>query len=172
MDEHHVNRSKIEGESVVVLLDQDEYPSHIGSVAAISDEHIWFLKRDMGELTHFRMQHLDASDCRSISYKKETAYYRIVVGIALVLAALVLTLYLVTNYADFSPESGPLIIVVVAFASIGWRFVTSIHRHVVRFEMPDRTYIWRSPAIDFESKKEAAHAVREHARSRGILGTA
>lgn len=70
MDEHHVNRSKINGESFVVLIDQDEYPSHIGNVAAISDEHILFLKRDMSELTHFRLEHMDVSDCRAIEYNK------------------------------------------------------------------------------------------------------
>ena len=75
MDEHHVNRSKIEGESVVVLLDQDEYPSHIGNVAAVSDEHIRVLKRDMNELVHFSLEHLDADDCRAIEYHEETAYY-------------------------------------------------------------------------------------------------
>jgi hypothetical protein len=169
MDNHHENRSKIDGETVVVLLDQDEYPSHIGNVAAISDEHIWFLKRDMDELCHFRLEHLDASDCSAIEYKKETAYYRILVGVVLLIAAVVLAFNLLTGSEDISAESGPVVIVIIAFASIGGRFITSIHRHVIRFEMPDRTFIWRSPAIDFKSKTEPAHAVREHARSRGIL---
>lgn len=88
------------------------------------------------------------------------------------LIAFALTFYLVANYADFSPESGPLIIVVVAFALIGWRFVTSIHRHVVHFKTPDQMYIWRSPAIDFDAETEAAHAVREHARNRNIFRSA
>lgn len=119
MDNHHENRSKINGETVVMLLDQDEYPSHIGNVAAISDEHIWFLKRDMDELTHFKLAHLDASDCRAIEYKKETACYRILVGVALLITAAVLAFNLIAGYQDLSAESGPVVIVIIAFASIG-----------------------------------------------------
>lgn len=169
MDNHHENRSRIEGESVVVLLDQDEYPSHIGNVAAVSDEHIWVLKRHMEELVHFKLEHLEASDCRAIEYHKETAFYRIIVGVVLLVTAAILAFNVIAGYEDLSAESGPVVIVIIAFASIGGRFITSIHRHVIRFEMPGETLIWRSPAIDFKSKTEPAHAVREYARKRDIL---
>ena len=59
--------------------------------------------------------------------------------------------------------SAPMIIVMISLAVIGIRFITSTHRNVVRFEMPDQTLTWRSPAIDFDSKADAALAVRQHA---------
>ena len=90
-------------------------------------------------------------------------------GVTLLITALVLAISHIVRYAELSAESGPVIIVIVAFGSIGYRFITSIDRHVIRFEMPDKILIWRSPAIDFDSKAESAHAVREFARKRGIL---
>ncbi len=97
------------------------------------------------------------------------AYYRILVGAACFIAAVIFMLMLVTGLDDISAESAPLIIAIIALVSLGVRFITSTHRHIIRFEMPDEILIWRSPTIDFKSKAGAARAVREYARKRGIL---
>lgn len=164
--EHHVY---LEGEPVAELLDQTEYPSNIGKVVAISDRQICFLRRDRHELTHFKLEYFEMRDCRAIEYQKETAYYRILVGILSFIAVAICMFMLVTNLESYTTEGAPLIIASVALASFGVRFITSTHRHILRFEMPDETLIWRSPAIDFKSKAGAAHAVRKFARERGIL---
>jgi len=160
---------KLDGELVAELLDQDEIPSNIGNVISISDRQICLLRRDRHALTHFRLEYFDVRDCRAIEYRKETAYYRILAGAACFIAALIFMSMLVTDLDDFSAESAPLIIAAIGLVVFGIRFITSTHRHIIRFEMPDETLIWRSPAIDFKSKAEAAHAVREYARKRGIL---
>ena len=160
---------KLDGELVAELLDQDEIPSNIGNVISISDRQICLLKWDRHELTHFKLEYFDMRDCRSIEYQIEIAYSRILAGAACFIAALIFMSMLATDLDDFSAESAPLIIAAIGLIAIGIRFVTSTHRHIIRFEMPDETLIWRSPAIDFKSKAEAAHAVREYARKRGIL---
>lgn len=163
---YHIN---LDGTFVAELLDQDEYPSNIGSVAAVSDRQIVLLKRDKRELTNYRFEYTDIRDCRAISYKKETAYYRIAVGVTCFLAAAFFVFTLLSGVDDLVEQGAPLIIGGIAAVTIGIRFVTSTHRHVIRFEMPDEVLTWRSPAIDYDFKMTAAHAVREYARERGIL---
>jgi len=160
---------KLDGELVAELLDQDEIPSNIGNVISISDRQICLLRRDRHALTHFRLEYFDVRDCRAIEYQIEIAYYRILAGAACFITALIFMSKLATDLDDFSAESAPLIIAAIGLVVIGIRFITSTHRHIIRFEMPDETLIWRSPAIDFKSKAEAAHAVCEYARKRGIL---
>ena len=169
MENRPENGIKLDGELVAELLDQDEIPSNIGNVISISDRQICLLRRDRHELTHFKLEYFDVRDCRAIEYQIEIAYYRIFAGAVCFIAALFFASILVTDMDDFSAESAPLIIAVIGLIVFGIRFITSTHRHIIRFEMPDETLIWRSPAIDFKSKAEAAHAVRDYARKRGIL---
>jgi hypothetical protein len=159
----------LDGELVANLLDKEEYPSNIGHVAAVSDREILVLRRDWHELTHFRLDVLDMDDCRGIEYREQRVWYRILLGYACLVAAAALLVLLIAGDGDLSAQMAPAIIALVALVSFGVRFVTSTQRHVIRFDMPDETLDWRSPAIDFKSKSEAAGAVREHARSRGIL---
>ena len=160
---------KFDGELVGELLDQIEYPSNVGNVAAVSDRLICFLRRDHEELVHFKLDFLDVNDCRAIDYQKETAYYRIVVAVAFFFAAAYFLFLLATDPEGINTENAPFIVAVVAFITLGIRFATSTHRHIMHFEMPGETLTWRSPATDFKFKAEAAHAVREFARKRGIL---
>jgi hypothetical protein len=171
MDEDQKHHIEIEGELVAELLDQVEYPSKIGNVAAISDKQIILLKRDRKELINYRFEFYDVADCRSIEYTRETAWYRVVLGAACFVGVGVLVYMMLANLDRFVETATPLIIGCVACISFGVRFVTSTHRHVLRFEMPEETLIWRSPAIDYDSKAEAAHNVRAYARQRGILKT-
>jgi len=159
----------LDGELVALLLDQDEYASNVGNVAAISDRQICLLRRDRHELTHFKLEYFDVHDCHAIEYQKEMAYYRILAGAVCFVAAVIFLFMLVTGFDDISTESAPFIITAIALVALGVRFITSIHRHIINFEMPDEILTWRSPAIDFKSQAEAAHAVREYARKRGIL---
>jgi len=165
---HHI---ELDGTLVAELLDQSEHPSNIGNVAAISDQQIVLLRRDKRELVNYRFEYFDVRDCHAIRYQKETAYYRIIVGAACFLAAAFFVFMLLAGVNDMVEQGGPLIIGTIASVTIGIRFVTSTHRHVIRFELPDQTLTWRSPAIDIKSRVTAAHAVREYARERGILET-
>lgn len=160
---------ELDGELVAELLDQGEYPSNIDNVAAISSREICFVRRARHKLIPFNIEYLNVCDCQAIEYLKDTAYYRIVAGIACFLMALIVAFNLATDPAGLSVDSGPLIIAIIALATFGIRFITSTHRHIMHFEMPDETLVWRSPAIDFKSKAEAAHAVCDFARQRGIL---
>jgi len=169
METHAENHMQLDGELIAELLDQDEYPSNVGEVAAISDKQICLLRRDWHELIHYRLDYLDVGECRAIEYRKDTAYYRLVAGGAFLIAAVVLVFMLVSDVDNFATEGAPLILAVVVLVSVGTRFVTSTHRHIIYFEMLDETLVWKSPAIDFASKADAAHAVREYARNRGIL---
>jgi hypothetical protein len=169
MEDHQEHQIKIDGELVAELLDQDEYPSNVGEVAAISDRQICVLRRDWDELTHFRQEYLDVDDCRAIEYEKERSWYRTVGGAAFLIAAAVVALILLIGLDDFAAEGAPLIIGMIMLVTMGLRLIMSTHRHVIRFEMPDETLVWRAPPIDFKSKAGAAHAVREYARKRGIL---
>jgi hypothetical protein len=163
---HHV---EIEGELIAELLDQMEYPSKVGNVAAVSDRQIILLKRDRKELINYRFEYYDMADCRSIAYHRETAWYRVLLGAACFVGVGVFVFMMLSDLDNFVDKATPLIIGSVACVSFGVRLVTSTHRHVLRFEMPAETLIWRSPAIDYDSKAEAAHAVRAFARERGIL---
>jgi hypothetical protein len=169
MKSHPEKPEHFDSELVAELLDQSEYPSNIGKVTALSDQWICFLKRDWHELIHYRLEYVEMRYCRAIEYHKETAYYRILAGVAFFVAALWLLFMLLSDPDRVYTQSAPMIIGVISLAVIGIRFITSTHRHVIRFEMPDETFTWRSPAIDFKSKAGAAYAVREYARNRGIL---
>jgi hypothetical protein len=172
MEEHPEVHTKIEGELVAELLDQQEYHSNIENVAVVSSEQLCFLKRVHHEVVPFALEYLDMKDCRAIEYKRDTAYYRIVAAILCFGGAIVLAYLLATDPEPMAVENGPLIIMTIGLVTFGIRFSTSIHRHILRFHMPDQTLIWRSPAIDYKSKAEAAHAVREFARERGLLKSA
>jgi len=76
---------------------------------------------------------------------------------------------LVTDSKGISSDSTPLLFAAIMFLTIGVRFITSTHRHIIYFEMPDEILKWRSPAIDYKYKAEAARAVRDFAKERGIL---
>ena len=169
MEDHPEIHIKLEGELVAELLDQQEYPSNIGSVAAISDQQICLLRRVKHALVHFKLEYLDVQDCRAIEYRQDTAYYRIVAGVACFVAAVIVAFMLATDPNGLSAESGPLIIAMIGLSTFGIRFITSIHRHIMLFEMPGETLVWRSPAIDFKSKAGAAQAVQDYAQKRGIL---
>jgi hypothetical protein len=163
------DHSGIEGELVVNLLDKQEYPSNIGHVAAVSDRQILVLRRDWHELTHFRLDVLEMADCRAIEYREQRVWYRILLGYACLFAAVALLVLLVAGDGELSAQAAPAVIALVALVAFGVRFGTSTRRHVIRFDMPDEMLDWRSPAIDFKLKSEAASAVREQARNRGIL---
>jgi hypothetical protein len=160
---HPEKPEQFDSELVAELLDQSEYPSNIGKVTALSGQWICFLKRDWHELIHYRLECVEMRYCHAIEYHKETAYYRIFAGAACFVAALWLSFMLLSDPDRVYTLSAPMIIVMISLAVIGIRFFTSTHRHVVRFEMPDQTLTWRSPAIDFDSKADAALAVRQHA---------
>jgi len=169
MEDWTDNISEIEGEMVAVLLDQQEYPSTIGNVAAVSDRQICFLKKDKRELVNYRLEFHDIDDCTAIEFRDEMIYYRVVVAVTSFVLSAVLAIMLATGSDGGSQDITPLIIGAIALLTFGVRFITSTHRHVIDFEMPDQVLSWRSPAIDYKSKAEAAHAVREFARERGIL---
>jgi len=169
MEEHFGKPPELEGQFVAELLDIGEYPSNIGEVAALSDRQLLVIRRDWHELTHFRLEPLDITGCSFIDYRRETAWYRVLAAAACFGAALVAAWLLVTGWGGDPARITPLIIGMIALTSFGVRLVTSTHRHVIRFEMPGETLTWRSPAIDFKEKAGAAQAVREFARSRGIL---
>ena len=169
MEEHQEHHIKIDGKLIAELLDQGEYPSNVGEVVAISDRQICLLRRDWDELTHFRLEYLDVNDCRAIEYEKETSWFRVVAGSAFLVAAAVVAFVLLMGLDDFTTEGAPFIIAMIMLFTMGYRLITSTYRHVIRFEMPDEMLVWRAPPIDFKFKAEAAHAVREYARSRGIL---
>ena len=169
MDSWADNGSELEGKVIAVLLDQEEFPSNIGNVAAISDRQICFLKRDRKELIGYRFEFHDVDDCTAIEYRDQKVYYRVVVGVVSFVLTAVLAIMLATGFAGGSQDIAPLIVGAIALLAFGVRFITSTHRHVVNFEMPDQVLSWRSPAIDYRSKAEAARAVREFARERGIL---
>jgi len=80
MESHPDNPAKLEGVIIAELLDQHEYPSNLGNVAAISDQQICFLRRDRHELINFKLEYFEMCHCRAIEYQKETAYYRILTG--------------------------------------------------------------------------------------------
>jgi len=80
MESHPDNPAKLEGVNIAELLDQHEYPSNLGNVAAISDQQICFLRRDRHELINFKLEYFEMCHCRAIEYQKETAYYRILTG--------------------------------------------------------------------------------------------
>ena len=169
MDNHPDVHTKIDGELVAELLDQDEYHSNIGNVAVVSTEQLCVLRRVRHELVPFTLEYLDISDCRAIDYQMDTAYYRIVVSV-LSFAAMAAIAYMLAIDPDrFTAENGPLIVACVGLLTFGIRFGTSTHRHILHFQMPDELLTWRSPATDYKFKAEAAHAVRNYARQRGIL---
>jgi hypothetical protein len=169
MEDWTDNGSEIEGKLIASLLDQREYPSTVGNVAAVSDQQISFLKKDRHELVGYRFEFHDVDDCKAIEYRDQMVYYRVVVAIISWLLTAALAFMLVTGNDGGSQEITPLIVGLIATLVFGIRFITSTHRHIINFEMPDGVLSWRSPAIDYKSKAEAAHAVREFARARGIL---
>ena len=163
------DRTELEGNVVAILLDKEEYPSNVDNVAAISDRQIFYLKRDRHELVNYRYEFFDVADCKSIEYIDQMVYYRVAVAVISFILTLVLLFMLVTGFDGGSKDITPFIIGPIATTTFVIRFITSTHRHVINFEMPDQVLTWRSPAIDYKSKAEAAHAVREFARARGIL---
>ena len=164
-----VHPYQLDGEFIAELLDQDEYPSNIGNVVAVSDQQICVLRRDWHELSHCRLEYLDMNDCRSIEYQSKAVYYRIVVGVAFFALAAFLIFTIAGSLPSLSPEEAPLVVALIGSVTFGIRFITSTHWHVIRFEMPDEVVAWRSPAIDYEAKVEAVAAVCDFARKRGIL---
>lgn len=169
MDNPNENSVRIDGNPIAVLLDQDEYPSNIGEVVAISDQQLCYLERDKAELVGFKLAYLDIGELNSVEYHQEEAWYRKVLAVLFYVAAAVIAVALATGAIPFNSETQALIIVMIALVTFGVRFSTSTHRHYIRFDLPDQTFHWRSPAIDFKSKAGAAHAVRDYARKRGIL---
>jgi hypothetical protein len=169
MDHSIGHNFELDGELIAVLLDQDEYPSNIGNVVAVSDRQICFLKRDVHELLHYRFEFYDMDDCKAIEYRDQMVYYRVVVAVVGFVLTAVLAFMLLTGSDGGAQDFRALVIGLIALLTIGIRFITSTHRHVINFEMPDEVLSWRSPAIDYREKAEAAHAIREYARKRGIL---
>ena len=160
---------QLDGEIIGELLDQEEFPSKIGNVAVVSDQQICFLRRDRKELTGYRFEYFPMADCRSIEYRNEHAWYRNFVAAGFFLGAIGLLAFLFTQEAGVSAEDAPVFLMALALVTFGARFATSTHRHVIRFEMPDETLVWRSPPVDFEHKEKDAKAVIDFARQRGIL---
>jgi hypothetical protein len=163
------DHSQLAGEVVVDLLDNDEYPSNIGHVAAVSDQQILVIRRDWHELTHFSLDVLELDDCNGIEYVEQRAWYRLLLGYVGLFSAVLLLGMLVLDGEPVTARTAPLIILLIALVSFGVRLVTSTRRHLLRFDMPGEVLDWRSPAIDFESKAAAARSVRDIAEARGLL---
>ena len=169
MENHSGKLPELDGELVAALLELDEYASHIGGVAELSDRQLLVIRRDRHELTHFRLEKLDIGACRGIEYHRETAWYRVLAAAACFAGTAACAWSIVTGLGGDPAKTTALTIGMIALVSFGVRLATSTHRHVIRFEMPGETLTWRSPAIDFKEKAGAAQAVREFARRRGIL---
>jgi hypothetical protein len=123
-------------------------------------------------LIHFRFEFYDMDDCNAIEYKDKMVYYRMAVAAVSFVLAAILTFTLLSGSDGGTQDFRALVIGLIAALAIGVRFVTSTHRHVINFEMPDQVLSWRSPATDYRFKAEAAHAVRDFARGRRILRSA
>lgn len=158
----------LDGNLIAELLDTEEYHSNIGNVAAISDSEIGFLRRTHHEMIPFKIEYFDINDCRVIEYGTETAWYRLVAALVSFGIAVTLAISIVIDPNKISAESGPIIVLAIGLVTLGVRLITSTHRHILRFEMPEETLVWRSPAIDFDFKAEAAQAVQSYARKQGI----
>lgn len=169
MDQGHDKPAELAGELIAELLDEEEYPSKIGNVAAVSDREILYLARVRHELVHFRYEIHDMDECSAVVYREERAWYRVVVAASSVALAAVLAYLLATGRHGGEENVTPLVIGAIASIAMGIRFATSTHRHIIEFQMPDRVLSWRSPAIDYRSRAAAAGAVRAFARERGIL---
>ena len=96
-------------------------------------------------------------------------YYRAVIAVVGFIIAAILAFTLLSGSDGGAQDFRALVIGLIAVLTFGVRFITSIHRHVINFEMPDQVLHWRSPAIDYKERKEAAHAIRDFARKRGLL---
>jgi hypothetical protein len=169
MDNPTDRQVNIKGKLIAVLLDQDEYPSNVGEVAAVSDEQILVIRRDKNALVGFQPGYVDMADCRKIEYEADTAWYRIVVAVIGFTVAAGLAVMLLLGTGKTSEEITPLLIGSIMCLTFGVRFVTSTKRHIIRFVMPDEVLKWKSPPIDFKSRAESAHAVRTFAHGRGLL---
>jgi hypothetical protein len=163
------DHSDLEGAFVVDLLEKDEYASNLGHVAAVSDRQILAIRGDWHELTHFRLDVLEMSDCRGIEYVEQRAWYRVVLGIVSLIGAASVLGFLVFGGEPVDARTAPVVVVLVALISLGVRLVTSTRRHLLRFELPGEILDWRSTPINFESRTAAAIAVRDFARERGLL---
>ena len=160
---------ELDGELVAVLLDQEEYPANIGNVVAVSDRQICFLERDVHELIHYRFELYDMDECKAIEYRDQMVYYRVVIAVVSFILTAILAFMLLSGSDGGAQDFRALVIGLIAVSVFGVRFITSAHRHVIQFEMPDQVLSWRSPAIDYKYKAGAAQAVREFAQERGIL---
>lgn len=169
MDNPTGNTVKIDGDVIAVLLDQDEYPANVGNVVAVSDRQIAYLKRDHDVLVGFKLEYLDVDECVAIEYHREEAWYRKILAVVFYVAAAAVAISMVTGIIPFNSETQALILLFIVLVTFGVRLTTSTHRHYLQFDMPEETFHWRSPAIDFKSKASAAHAVSEYAQQRGIL---
>ena len=138
MQDHPKAHIQLAGEMIAELLDQNEYHSNVDNVAAVSSEQICLLRRVKHELVPFKLEYFDVNDCKAIEYVRDTAYYRIVAGVVCFAAAVIIAYILALDPNRLTPESGPLIALGIGLVTFGIRFITSIHRHILRFALPGR----------------------------------
>lgn len=169
MDKWKDGDTELEGETIAVLLDQEEYPSNVNNVAAISDRQICYVRKDRHELVNYRFEFFDMDDCEAIEYRDQPVYYRVVLAVIFFVLTAALAIAMALGYDFGAQDFRALIIGAIALLTFGFRFATSTHRHVINFEMPDQVLTWRSPPSDFNYKAPMAQAVRDFARERGLL---
>lgn len=128
---------ELEGELIAVLLDQDEYPSNIGNIVAVSDRQLCYLKRDVHALIHYRFEFHDINDCTAIEYRDQMVWYRVIGAVISCIIAAALAITLLSGSDGGAQDFRALVIGLIATLAFGARFITSTHRHVINFEMPD-----------------------------------
>ncbi len=155
------------GEDIIAdLVRPAAYLKHRGQVAAVTDQRIWVLKRNLiGEPYTFEDHAIQ--ECASISYRKSYALGGMLGGAVMLLAGLA-----VLYYGIMGQLTGFGVIFQTGFLlGTGAAFVFGVRRHKLVFHLGQKTLVWKSGPGEFKDRITPIADIEAFAREKEITTT-
>lgn len=158
--------------TIATFVSPDEYAHHINQVAAVTDETIRILRRNLSLRTPYKFEEVAIDDCVRIEYSSAISALKIGFGVLLLLLILAIFYYL--NYYWSSFESGQTFRVGALVLAMGYgvRWAFMPRSHYLAFVMKDgKRYKWRSRSGEFKCNERAVANLLEFAKVRGLVNS-
>ncbi len=155
------------GEDIIAdLVRPANYLAHRNQVAAVTNQRIWMLKRNLiGE--PYTFEDYPIQECSRISYRKSFAIAGMFGGAVMLLIGLAVIYYGITGRL---PGLG-VITSLPFLLGTGAALVLGVRRHRLTFFLGQKTLVWKSGPGEFKDRLAPIADIEAFAREKGIATT-
>jgi len=135
---------KDEGEFVATLIDPSDYAKNVNRVATVWTNQIRFIRRKEFAMQPFAEELIPMGDVKEITYRTKYAILPMLLGFLCIAVLAVVLYYPIPEGTTIKVGA----LAIMAFAAYKWIF--GAKRHLVSFQLPNRSIVWQSNPGDYK----------------------